>query len=210
MKKPKHITVRMEKPKRVTVNLTQELIDYIIRCSKEGKTVTPEDVSKYEHDEAERERQAVIDQEKREISAACEKMKKENVHNFRPEDILEAKIADWDAFKKIAWFNNSLNHWLISYRDNKEETSFYAEFNETECIKYDCSCYGCMCWYRFNSFFEPNEIDRMEELELQKAMLKLYNKLYDSGALVFRKNNSQKGAGDERNCIAAGTVHNIP
>jgi len=210
MKEPKHITARMEKPKRVTVNLTQKLIDYIIRCSKEGKTVTPEDVMKYEHDEAERKRQELVDRERQKITAACEEMKRRNVHNFKPADILGAKIADRGAFEKFAWFNTSLNHWMISYSDREDETSFYAEFNDDECVKYDCTCYEGMCWYRFNSFFEPEEITSIFELDLQKAMLKLYNKLYDSGALVFRKNNSQKGAGDERNCITAGTVHNIP
>ena len=183
MKKSKSIT--MGKPKRVTVNLTQSLIDYIIRCSKEGKTVTPEDVCKYEHDEAERERQAVIEQKRQEITAECEKMRKENVHNFRPADILGAKIADWDAFKIFAWFNTSLQSWVISCSDREVETSFFAEFNEEECVRYDCSCYDGMCWYRFNSFFEPDEINGTCELELQKAMLKLYNDLYDSGALIF-------------------------
>lgn len=171
--------------KDFSVKITQEMIDYIVECGLKGKTPTPEDVKNWEDEERQRKIDKFTQKLKQQLTEGCEKARALNTHGFRPGDIVGAEVLDKEKFEKLAWFNDAMNCWAVSWHDKDDEDSFFAEFRDGVCVSFSCSSYGGMCGYKFDEFFDPENMDCMFDLELQKAMVKLYNRLSESGALKF-------------------------
>ena len=116
-----------------------------------------------------------------------------NKHNLTPKNIKKLKILDWDRLKKETWLNKAMTNgtwWchlegcnLSGRYDDEDE--FWIGFNEDNST-IDChfSCYGGMCWYKFDKFYRAQEISNQFDMNVQVNTIRWLNKLIDSGILA--------------------------
>jgi len=118
--------------------------------------------------------------------------KYQNKYNLTPKSIKELKILDWDKLKKRTWHNNAMlsgNWWCHlegcslngSYCD---ESEFWIGFNEDN-GKIDCdfTCFGGMCGYKFDKFYDPSDIENYLDMNVQVNTIRWLNEMIDDGIL---------------------------
>lgn len=123
-------------------------------------------------------------------------MRKPKVENKYKLDIKKArslKILDRSRIEEpLFWRNDVVNAWCISgntIKNQKDrEYCAYSEFwvgiyDKNDKIRISCDAHGGMCTYKFNKFFDLNEIENDMDLEVQEKLLDALNKLIDEGIL---------------------------
>lgn len=100
----------------------------------------------------------------------------------------------------LFWRNNVISAWCISgHAGTKADVNFCTD-NEFFIGIYDqdapayagkfrvsFDCYGGMCGYRFNKFFQPADIECENDLLIQERFLEKINELLDKGILEVPK-----------------------
>ena len=130
------------------------------------------------------------------------KPKVENKYNLKPKDIQKAVILDYDRLHQPPfWRNNAIGAWCLSettIKNVKDDefgcyNEFWIGFYDQDAKSYagkiilNCSAYGGMCNYKFNTFFNPKDIDCEIDLEIQEKLLSRMKRLIDEGIIEIRK-----------------------
>lgn len=130
------------------------------------------------------------------------KPKIKNKYNLKPKDIQKAVILDYDRLQQPPfWRNDVIGAWCLSETTIKnakdDEFCCYNEYwigffdqdakSYAGKIRLDCSAYGGMCGYNFNSFFNPKDIDCEIDLEIQEKLLSRMNWLIDEEIIEIRR-----------------------
>ena len=130
------------------------------------------------------------------------KPKVENKYNLKPKDIQKAVIIDYDKLHQTPfWRNDVVGAWCLSettIKNAKDDefgtySKYWIGFYDKDAksyagkIRMRCSAYGGMCNYKFNTFFNPKDIDNEIDLEIQEKLLSRINWLIDEGIVEIRK-----------------------
>ena len=126
----------------------------------------------------------------------------ENKYNLKPKDIQKAVVLDYDKLHQLPfWRNDVVGAWCLSETTIKnakdDEFGCYNEYwigfydqdakSYAGKIRMYCSAYGGMCNYKFNTFFNPKDIENEIDLEIQEKLLSRINWLIDEGIIEIRK-----------------------
>lgn len=126
------------------------------------------------------------------------KPKVENKYNLKPQDISKLVLLDKDrVMQSPFWRNDVINAWCLTENTCKsrkdDEFGTYNEYwigvydNDAKSyagkIRLSCSSYGGMCGYKFNSFFNPKDIENELDLDIQEKLLARVNWLIDEGIM---------------------------
>ena len=94
----------------------------------------------------------------------------------------------------LFWRNDVIKAWCISDSVGKSqfcaESEYWIGVYDLDApayagkVRFDLSCYGGMCSYTFNKFFDKNDIDCEYDLLIQEKFLEKINQLIDLGILV--------------------------
>lgn len=116
-----------------------------------------------------------------------------NKYNLTPKSIKKLKILDWDGLKEKTWYNSAkkdTGEWycyLVGvgrgyYGDSMSD--FWIGFNKKN-DKIDCyfSCNEGMCSYKFDKFYDVNEIEDKYDMEIQVEAIKWLNQMIDNEIL---------------------------
>jgi len=118
--------------------------------------------------------------------------KAKNKYNLKFSDIRKFKILDRSRINKPEfWRNNVINAWCISGDTAKNENdtrfgtynSYWIGIHDDDRIRVHCDCFGGMCGYNFEEFFNPKDIEREHDLLIQDMLLCKINELIDKGIL---------------------------
>lgn len=118
-----------------------------------------------------------------------------NKYNLKPTDIRKLVIVDWDKLKTCTWKNNAKKNgtWYchlegcnLEKQQYDEEDEFWIGFREEDNkIDYHFSCYGGMCNYKFNTFYDFKEIENRFDAGIHINTIKWLNKMIDDGILAL-------------------------
>lgn len=126
----------------------------------------------------------------------------ENKYNLKPKDIESAIILDRNKLcKPVFWRNDQIQAWCLSENTIKNSKDReYGCYNDYWIGFYDedarnhageiilrCNAYGGMCWYNFDEFFNPKEIECEIDFEIQEKLLSRINWLIDEGIIKINK-----------------------
>lgn len=126
----------------------------------------------------------------------------ENKYNLKPGDITKAIILDRDKLTQPPfWRNDVVEAWCLSGGTGQgsfggDFSSYWIGFYDENAkayagkIRIHCSTYDDMCDYKFNTFFNPKDIENEFDLELQEKLLETLNWLVDKG--IVEVPNTQK------------------
>ena len=120
-----------------------------------------------------------------------------NKYNLKPKDINKLVILDRTQLKEpMFWRNNVIDAWCISKSigsakdkrfctDNSVWIGIYDEDAKAykNKVRYSCDCYGGMCSYQFDKFFDPSDIENDNDFASQVFLLETINNLIDLGIL---------------------------
>ncbi len=121
-----------------------------------------------------------------------EEYKAKNKYNLKFSDIKNLKILDRSRIKEPEFLRDSAtNAWYISdntaiIKDNTESctyNSYWVGIYDDDKIKVHCNCFGKMCGYNFETFFNEQDIEDRHDLFIQKMLLEEINGLIDKGIL---------------------------
>lgn len=117
-----------------------------------------------------------------------------NKYNLKPKDIKKLKILDWERLVKHTWYNSAKKNtgeWYCHIEgsngggyngDNEDE--FWIGFNKkNDKIDFHFTSYEGMCGYKFNEFYNVNEIENKFDMLVQVNAIKYLNVLIDEGIL---------------------------
>lgn len=116
------------------------------------------------------------------------KPKIENKYNLTVKDIENFVLADKEKLKTRCWRNNVVNAWCYSKGVGKGYwggsdydiwIGFYDKPYNKKLIKVNCSCMEGMCSYKFNKFYQLEDIENILDLQCQEAVLEFANWLLD-------------------------------
>lgn len=125
------------------------------------------------------------------------KPKVENRYNLTMKKIRKLKVGDESQIKEpLFWRNNVINAWCISKLIGTDDDVKYGTDNDIWIGIYDkpyynrrihvrCSCYGGMCFYKFDKFFRYEDIEYENDLKTQEELLRIINHLIDERILVM-------------------------
>lgn len=130
------------------------------------------------------------------------KPKVENKYDLKPKDIQKATILDYDKLHKPPfWRNDVIGAWCLSgttIKNTKDSvfctySGYFIGFYDHDAksyagkIRLDCYAYGGMYNYKFNTFFNPKDIENEIDLEIQEKLLSRINWLIDEGVIEIKK-----------------------
>lgn len=115
-----------------------------------------------------------------------------NKYNINRKTLSRLKVNDRSKIcAPTFWRNNGIKAWCISgsvgpdYNCDDFWLGIYDE--DAECnknkVKVDFCCYGGMCGYNFDEFYDPKEIENEYDFRIQEMFLKCLNTLLDEGIL---------------------------
>ena len=137
-------------------------------------------------------------------------IKLKNKYNLKPKDIQHATILNREALHdKPFWRNDVVKAWCLSGGSGKGLyggyeceywIGFYDEDAPAHAGKIEMYCSSCegMFTYKFKEFFDPNEIDNVFALELQKELLKTINWMLDAKIISIDKSTKKKREESQR------------
>lgn len=111
-----------------------------------------------------------------------------NKYNITPKGIKKLRILDWEKLKKHTWHNNAMlpgNWWCHLEGANiggryDDEDEFWIGFNEDNGeIDYHFSSYGGMCGYKFDKFYNLEDIGNIYDMHVQVNAIKWFNEMID-------------------------------
>lgn len=118
--------------------------------------------------------------------------KAKNKYNLKFSDINNLKILDRSKIKEPEFLRDSvINAWYISgntayIKDSTEfctYNSYWFGIYDDDKIKAHCNCFGKMCGYNFEEFFNEKDIENRHDLFIQQMLLEEINDLIDKGIL---------------------------
>lgn len=114
-----------------------------------------------------------------------------NKYNLTPKKIDKLKVLDWDQLKTKTWLNGALSPdevWCHLegtgfgiYGDYIND--FWIGFYRDGRIRHCFSCWEGMCHYNFDNFYDINEIENKDDMEIQAKAIKWLNEMIDLGIL---------------------------
>lgn len=119
-----------------------------------------------------------------------------NKYNLTPKLIKKLIIADWDRLKTKTWQNQAMKKtgtwWCHLEGSNlpgkkyEEDDEFWIGFREED-GKIDCnfSCYEGMCRYKFDEFYNVDEIENRFDMQVQVNTIIWLNMMIDEGILAL-------------------------
>ena len=125
------------------------------------------------------------------------RQKVKNKYNLKPNDLTKAIILNRERLKqKPFWYNSVINAYCLSGGVGRgfhggPELEYWIGFYDKDAkayagkIRYTCSCWEGMGNYKFNSFFNPKDIEKEIDLELQEKFLERINWLIDEGIIAI-------------------------
>lgn len=122
------------------------------------------------------------------------KPKVPNKYNLKPKDICKAVILDEERLHQSPfWRNNIVHAWCLSgsagegfYSDNAID-EYWIGFYDADApafagkIKISVSSCEGMCNYIFDTFYNPEDIENLADLEIQEKLLDRMNWLLEEG-----------------------------
>lgn len=118
----------------------------------------------------------------------------ENKYNLTILKIKRLKIADRSLIREpLFWRNDVIQAWCISEEvipsKYGDETSYWIGIYDEDAphyagqLRFNFSCYGGMCGYEFEQFFQPEDIENLGDLIVQEKFLSKINELLDMDIL---------------------------
>lgn len=116
-----------------------------------------------------------------------------NKHSLTLRDIEALKVGNYELVgSPTFWWNEIISAWCITescgspFAGNDFWIGIYSQDAPEHSGKFRfwISCYGGMCNYNFNEFFNIKDIDCKDDLIIQEKFLKQINELIDKGILV--------------------------
>lgn len=118
--------------------------------------------------------------------------KNPNKYNLTPKSIEKLKILDWDKLMGKTWFNKAKKNgewwchlegvgkgWYGDYISD-----FWIGFNRVDNkIDYHFTCMEGICSYKFDKFYDINNIENRWDMEIQVKTIKWLNQMIDDGIL---------------------------
>ena len=122
------------------------------------------------------------------------KPKVPNKYGLIGSDLNHMVLLDRTKVKKpLFWRNNVINAWCIS-RCSSNDTfndefwlGIYDEPYHQKLVRANFTSWGGMCGYEFSKFYNPAEIENLEDLRIQEEALKALNELLDKGIIEIRR-----------------------
>lgn len=115
-----------------------------------------------------------------------------NKYNLSPLHLNRLYVLDWPRLKKETWHNKFMNNgtWWCHLEGSQfngeydETNEFWIGFEEkTGKVNSHFSTYEGMCRYKFNTFYDEDEIKDEYELNVQINALRWLNKMIDEKIL---------------------------
>ena len=125
------------------------------------------------------------------------KPKVENKYNLTMKKINKLSVGDESKIKEpLFWRNNVINAWCLSKFIGTDRDVKYGANNDIWIGIYDkpyynkrvhtrCDCFGGMCTYKFDKFYQEKDIENELDLKTQEGLLGTVNYLIDEGILVM-------------------------
>lgn len=126
------------------------------------------------------------------------KPKVENKYNLTMKKINKLSVGDESKIKEPLFSrNNVINAWCISKFIGTDQDVKYGANNDIWIGIYDkpyynrrvhtrCDCFGGMCTYKFDKFYQEKDIENELDLKTQEELLRTVNYLIDEGILVIK------------------------
>ncbi|MBQ7764992.1 hypothetical protein IJ384_06485 [bacterium] len=116
----------------------------------------------------------------------------ENRYSLTIKDIKALKVGNRELVgPPLFWWNNVISAWcILGVAGPCRENEFWIGIYTEDAPKYkgkfrfSITCFGGMCSYNFNKFFQPNDIEDEYDLIIQEKFLDKINELLDKGILV--------------------------
>lgn len=115
-----------------------------------------------------------------------------NKYNLTVEKVKNLKINDSTKIcTPLFWRNDVINAWCISYESDQDSgnklsyDSFWIGFYDNGDFKFYFTSYGDMCGYDFEEFYNPHEIEIIDDFLVQEKFLEKINLLLDEKILTF-------------------------
>lgn len=120
----------------------------------------------------------------------------ENKYNLKPKEVQYMRVLDRERIKQEPfWRNDVVQAWCLSEIAGEQkfcdENQYWIGIYDEDAkayagkIRLSCTSYGGMCGYNFKEFFNPKEIERDIDLEIQEKLLSRLNWLLDEKILGF-------------------------
>ena len=100
--------------------------------------------------------------------------------------------------KPMFWRNDVINAWCISASSGNDLAGdefwlgIYDEPYHQKLVRAYFTSYGGMCGYEFSKFYEPSEIENLDDLHIQEKALKVLNELIDKGIIEIRRPSGKR------------------
>lgn len=116
----------------------------------------------------------------------------QNKYDLTIPKIKNLKIGDTSKIcTPLFWRNNVVNAWCISYESDQDSgnnlsyDSFWIGFYDNGNFEFYFTSYGDMCGYDFEEFYNPHEIEIIDDFLVQEKFLEKINLLIAEGILVL-------------------------
>lgn len=114
-----------------------------------------------------------------------------NKYNLTPKKIDQLKVLDWDFLKTKTWLNEALEPdevWCHIEGTGfgvfgDYESDFWIGFYRDGRVRHSFSCWEGMCHYNFENFYDINEIENKNDMEIQAKTIRWLNEMIDLGVL---------------------------
>lgn len=110
-----------------------------------------------------------------------------NKYNLTPKNIKKLKVLNWDNLKKKTWFNQAMikpcwchMEYSCTMKWLDYEDVFWIGFYEDGRIDCNFSSHEGMCNYKFSKFYDLEEIENKDDLDIQVKFIKYMNELIDN------------------------------
>lgn len=125
-----------------------------------------------------------------------------NKHKLTPKDIKRLKILDWDRLKKACWHNDAMlsgSWWChlegcqLEGKRYNDEDEFWIGFRENDNkVDFHFSCYGGMCAYKFDKFYDANDYENDFDIGVQVNAIRWLNVMLDEKILGLNNDTQHK------------------
>jgi hypothetical protein len=122
-----------------------------------------------------------------------------NKYKLTPKSITKLVIMDWERLKEKTWQNEAMTNgtWYChlegcqepnSNKNFNDEDEFWIGFREDDNkVDFHFTCYGGMCGYEFEKFYDMKEIENWMDLNVQVNTIRWLTSMIDDGILAIKK-----------------------
>lgn len=120
----------------------------------------------------------------------------DNKYNLTIPKIKKLRVINRERVKNpVFWRNDVIRAWCIlesvGNSDMCDETEYWIGIYDEDApsysgkFRFDFTTYGGICGYSFTKFFQAEDIENNDDLEIQNRFLNKINYLIDEGLLGF-------------------------